>query len=516
MQAAQILAGYTLGGADLLRRAMGKKDKEKMAKERIKFCEGCAKLHGIKEEKANEIFDTLEKFAGYGFNRSHSAAYAWVSYQTAYLKANYPVEFMSAVMSNEVANMDKISIFVTECERLGIKLLAPDINYSGLKFEPAEVSAEGVAALKELRRQKKPEDASIEDIEPDANFDDLPAVSVKGNGAETATKAPAEPKPRIGAIRYGLAAIKNVGGPAMQAAIAERGGSGVFKSLEDFCARVDSKKINRKAIECLIKCGAFDFVGVDRAQLFAEVEAAMAAAASSQRDKAAGQVSLFGDMMSGSAPTPTKRASIVVPPWSQSEKLAFEKELLGFYVTGHPLDEYRGELEKSKYTPIAKLSEQETKSTVTIAGQLAAVERKFTKKDGKPFAIVILEDLTDQLEVMVWSEAFTKFQKHLEAGKVIALSGRLDLREEGSRVTADKIEPLTKLDAKPIILKLDRTKATVSDLIAIRDIVARNPGTRRIELRFIGGEKPLRIVPADAFRLNLTDAAKAELALWLK
>ena len=160
MQAAQILAGYTLGGADLLRRAMGKKDKEKMAKERIKFCEGCASIHGIKEEKANEIFDTLEKFAGYGFNRSHSAAYAWVSYQTAYLKANYPVEFMSAVMSNEVANMDKISIFVTECERLGIKLLAPDINYSGLKFEPAEVSAEGVAALKELRRQKKPEDSS--------------------------------------------------------------------------------------------------------------------------------------------------------------------------------------------------------------------------------------------------------------------------------------------------------------------------------------------------------------------
>ncbi len=515
MQAAQILAGYTLGGADLLRRAMGKKDKEKMAKERIKFCEGCAKLHGIKEEKANEIFDTLEKFAGYGFNRSHSAAYAWVSYQTAYLKANYPVEFMSAVMSNEVANMDKISIFVTECERLGIKLLAPDINYSGLKFEPAEVSAEGVAALKELRRQKKPEDASIEDIEPDVNFDDLPAASKKSVAAETVSKVPAEPKPRIGAIRYGLAAIKNVGGLAMQAAIAERESGGIFKSIEDFCARVDSKKINRKVVESLVKCGAFDFTQTDRAQLFAEVEAAMAAAASSQRDKAAGQVSLFGDMMSGSAPTPAKRASIVVPPWSQSEKLAFEKELLGFYVTGHPLDEYRGELEKSKYTPIAKLSEQETKSNVTIAGQLASVDRKFTKKDGKPFAIVILEDLTDQLEVMVWSEAFTKFQKHLEAGKVIALSGRLDLREEGPRVTADKIEPLTKLDAKPIILKLDRAKATVSDLITIRDIIARNPGTRRIELRFIGGEKPLRIVPDDAFRLNLTEAAKTELARWI-
>ena len=157
MRAAQVVGGYTLGGADLLRRAMGKKDKEKMAKERIKFCEGAAKLHGIKEDVANEIFDTLEKFAGYGFNRSHSAAYAWVSYQTAYLKANYPVEFMAAVMSNEISNTDKISIFVSECERLGITILAPDVNKSGLKFTPEEVNAEGIAAAKEARKKKDAE-----------------------------------------------------------------------------------------------------------------------------------------------------------------------------------------------------------------------------------------------------------------------------------------------------------------------------------------------------------------------
>ncbi len=155
MQAAQVLAGYTLGGADLLRRAMGKKDKEKMAKERVKFCEGAAKLHGIKENKANEVFDMLEKFAGYGFNRSHSAAYAWVSYQTAYLKANYPVEFMAAVMSNEVANTDKISIFVAECERMGITILPPDVNRSSLKFAPEKSGETGRHPLRPRRDQER-------------------------------------------------------------------------------------------------------------------------------------------------------------------------------------------------------------------------------------------------------------------------------------------------------------------------------------------------------------------------
>jgi DNA polymerase-3 subunit alpha len=183
MQAAQVLAGYSLGGADLLRRAMGKKDKKKMAEERIKFREGCAKMHSIKEDTADEIFDTLEKFAGYGFNRSHSAAYAWVSYQTGFLKANYPVEFMAAVMSNEVANMDKISIFVGECERLGIQLLAPDINHSGQKFEPGEVSQDGVTALKALRAQKRPDEAAEGDTEPDISFENLPAgVGPAANG----------------------------------------------------------------------------------------------------------------------------------------------------------------------------------------------------------------------------------------------------------------------------------------------------------------------------------------------
>ena len=537
MQAAQILAGYTLGGADLLRRAMGKKDKEKMGKERIKFCEGAAKLHGIAEKTANEIFDTLEKFAGYGFNRSHSAAYAWVSYQTGYLKANYPVEFMSAVMSNEVANMDKISIFVSECERLGIKLLAPDVNESGLKFAPSEVSAEGIAALKALRKAVVKADAAKEvpeeiEIAPDADlgsvlsdaeadaeshrFEDL----ADGPGRASVPDAPVPvdgmEKPHIGCIRYGLAAIKNVGELAMAAAIDERTRGGDFKSVDDFCSRVDSKKVNRKVVESLVKCGAFDFTGAERAQMFSEVEAALAAAASAQRDKANGQSSLFGDMMAVAKPVKKMGASRVVP-WPASEKLQYEKELLGFYVTGHPLDEYRGELEKPKYVPIGRLREKESKSVVTIAGQLSSVEKKFTKKDGKPFAIVIVEDLTDQLEVMIWSEAYTKFQNLLVAGRVIAMSGRLDIREEGPRLSADKIEVLAKPAPKerPVVLTFDIRTMDERDFITVRDVIMRHPGSRAVELKLTGVSRPLKVIPAEGFRMDLTDGAKAELSGYL-
>jgi DNA polymerase-3 subunit alpha len=530
MQAAQVLAGYSLGAADLLRRAMGKKDKKKMAEERVKFCEGAAKLHGIKEEKANEVFDTLEKFAGYGFNRSHSAAYAWLSYQTGFLKANYPVEFMAAVMSNEVSNTDKISIFVAECERLGIKILPPDINQSGLKFEPDHVDAAGVVAAQVARKtalalaakagnEDFPDIAP--DVEPDAEvrFEDLPAGEKKNGAAEAANGAApaAAERIRLGAIRYGLAAIKNVGESAMEAAMSERARGGAFSGIEDFCARVDGKRISKKAIECLVKSGAFDEFGADRAAMFAGIEGAMAAAASAHRDRAAGQVSLFGDMAVADKPVTTRKVA-TVPPWSLTEKLGYEKELLGFYVTGHPLDEYRAALSSPKYVPIAKLASQESKSIVTIAGQLASVERRFTKKDGKPFAIVVLEDFTGTIEVMIWNEAFTKVQKHLEVGAVITLKGRLDQRDEGPRIAADEVTPLKKpgADEKPLVLRLDTAKATEDDLFKIRDTLIRNPGARRVEILISGGTSPARLVLPVEFRITLSDTAREELAQWMR
>src|SRR5436305_6965848 len=230
MAAASKLAGYSLAQADLLRRAMGKKDKEKMAKERKTFIEGCARTNKIPEKKANAIFDLLEKFAGYGFNKSHSAAYGVISYQTAYLKAHYPVEFMAGLLSNEINNTEKISVFVGECRRMGISILPPDINKSGLKFTPETVAASP---------------------SPPSSF-------------ESATEAS---RPQSNAIRYGLAAIKNVGELAMAMAIREREQRGDFVSLEDFCGRLDSRVHNRKVLESLIKAGAVDFTVRARAGL---------------------------------------------------------------------------------------------------------------------------------------------------------------------------------------------------------------------------------------------------------
>jgi DNA polymerase-3 subunit alpha len=323
------------------------------------------------------------------------------------------------------------------------------------------------------------------------------------------------------AIRYGLSAIKNVGEGAMVAALDERDCGGAFASLHDFCARVDARKLSKKAVEALVKCGAFDFTRADRAQLFSEIDSAMAAAASAHRDKASGQVSMF-DVFETAPPKQAKTGASKVPPWSHTEQLAYEKELLGFYVTGHPLDEYRSELAKTKYVPIAKLPEQEPKSTVTIGGALTSVEKKFTKKDSKPFAVVVIEDLTDQLEVMIWSETFNRSQQQLVLGNVVAITGRLDLREEGPRVSADEVKIIKKPPAsalandRPVILTFQRAQTTEADLQTVRETLRASPGPRRVELRFVDGDgRSVRLLCAEEFRIALTPEAEARLAAWL-
>jgi DNA polymerase III subunit alpha len=439
------------------------------------------------------------------------------------------VEFMAAVMSNEVSNTDKISVFVSECERLGIKILPPDINHAGLKFEPAEVNDEGVEKLKEMRRRLVAGEASPAPVpsesgeEENVRFEDLSDEKPAKKGRKSkspkkeAVTAPVIPeeKPKLGAIRYGLSAIKNVGEAAMEAALAERAQNGPFASLEDFCSRVDSRKINKKAVECLVKCGAFDFTNVDRAQLFAEIDGAMAAAASAHRDRAAGQASLFDAFEA--APKPQRSAAIQVQPWPLTEKLAYEKELLGFYVTGHPLDEYRPLLEGGKYVPIASLVNQEDKSTVSIAGALISVEKKFTKKESKPFAVVVLEDLTDQIEVMVWNEAYTKSQAHLLQGNVVSITGRLSLRDEGPRLTGDEVKPLKKPAPReaPVVLRFD-SNTSEADLLAVREAIKSSPGTRKVELVFTGPDgKALKVLTSDEFRVNLNDDVKSRLKPWM-
>ena len=219
------------------------------------------------------------------------------------------------------------------------------------------------------------------------------------------------------------------------------------------------------------------------------------------------------------APKPAKKASSAVAPWPQNEKLAFEKELLGFYVTGHPLDDYRPALEGGKYVPIAKLGEQEDKSTVSIAGALTTVDKKFTKKDSKPFAVVVLEDLTGQLEIMVWSEAYLKAQQHLVPGAVVTVTGRLDLRDEGVRIAANEIKPLKKPAPreKPVVLTFDRARTTEGDLLVVREALHSSPGTRTVEFVFIGEDgTPLRLVPHPDFRISWTEAIRQRLAPWLR
>jgi DNA polymerase-3 subunit alpha len=438
--AAKLLAGYSLGKADLLRRAMGKKDKEKMAKERIGFVEGCKATNNIGEKMAGAIFDKIEMFAGYGFNKSHSACYGHISYWTAYMKANHPVEFMAALLSNEVNNTDKIAVFVNECHRMGLEILPPDLNQSLLRFAP-EISS-GKAA-----------------------------------------------------IRYGLAAIKNCGEAAMASAIREREANGPYKSLEDFSSRLDSKVINKRILENLVKAGALDWTGENRATMFARLEQVVASASSAQRDKASGQSSLF-DAMDFAPPAPAKNAPVTnaLEEWSKDDRLAHEKELLGFYVTGHPLDKFRGVLDSDKYNRIGLIDEIELhnpKERYPIAGMIRSIESRMTKA-GKAFGILTIEDFTGSCEVMLWSESYLPARDSgiLQPGLMIRLKVaiQIDDRTGGRRLTGSNIEELKPRKANngkgPLELLLWTHRHTAKDLEEIHYHVTGHPGPTPLILHF--------------------------------
>jgi DNA polymerase-3 subunit alpha len=484
MAAASKLAGYSLAQGDLLRRAMGKKDKEKMAKERKNFIEGCARTNKIPEKKANAIFDLLEKFAGYGFNKSHSAAYGLISYHTAYLKAHYPVEFMAGLLSNEINNTEKISVFVGECKRMGISIVPPDINKSGLKFIPAM-----------WERPQRPDNCH--------------------------TKA----APAFNAIRYGLAAIKHVGESAMDAAIREREQRGDFRSLEDFCSRLDSRVANRKMLESLIKAGAFDFLGRDRAELFACIDQSLSASAATQRDRVAGQVSLFDE---ADAPITSRKRPIT--PWSEHEKLSYEKELLGFYVSGHPLDAYVDVFAAKNYRSIASLRNLEDRASFKIAGGLMQIDKKFTRREGKPFAVVWVEDLTGTLEVVLWNEIYMKVADALAPGRVVEIRGTLDKRDEAVRAIAENMTTLareqgngtvanerwTSASQQPAVLLQFSPAATSNELREVREILTSSPGRRPVQLLFDRASgNSLRLDAGSDFCVDLTSDIESKLSRWL-
>lgn len=458
-RAANVLAGYSLGQADLLRRAMGKKDKEKMAKERITFVEGCGKVNQIPEKQANAIFGFLEKFAEYGFNKSHSAAYGLISYQTAYLKAHFPVEFMCGLLSNDSDNTDKIASLIAECQRMKIEILPPDVNASSLKFAPDRTS-------------------------------------------------------KLPAIRFGLAAIKNVGSGAMESAIAERMASGPFVSLDDFCSRLDSRTVNRKIVESLVKCGAFDSFDSNRAAVFAKIDDAMASAAAVQRDRASGQVSLFDVFETTSTPTSRESSADTVDPWTKLETLGFEKELLGFYVTGHPLDAYAGALESTRFSRVSDAMAVEETESMKLAGMIVSVEKKFTRKDGKPFAVIILEDFTGPIEMTAWEDSYTKFADILVAGQVVGASVRVSKRDESTRVNANSFELLKpRATKRPVDLLLDHSRLQEThDLAKISDAISRYPGSRAVRLGFRMPSGPdVWIRASDDFKVGDERALRSDL-----
>ncbi|MEM6910851.1 MAG: DNA polymerase III subunit alpha [Verrucomicrobiota bacterium] len=443
-KAANLLAGYSLGEADLLRRAMGKKKISEMVKQRAKFVQGCQEVNEIPKRKANEIFDLLEKFAGYGFNKSHSAAYGLISYQTGYLKANYPVEFMAAVLSNEINNTDKISSFVSECKRMGIEIRPPHINRSGVDFQP-----DGDPGRGEL------------------------------------------------AIRYGLAAIKNVGGAAMETALAERQAQGDYKSLEDFANRLDSKVVNRKILESLIRAGAFDWTGERRESMFARLEGVLASSASAQRDRVSGQESLFDAFeLSAAAPAPRSEGRLAVPAWPKEKKLADEKELLGFYITGHPLDSFSGAIRKGEYFHFGELDElEEGRKRYAFVCSISEMQTRYSR-DNKPFAILTCEDFHGRVEVMVWDEKFTKHQDLLAAGKVVAMKAtvRFDDRTESKRLSAvefREVQPESLGQLIEIAVPLEAvSQAALSEL---KSLLKRHPGDQPVDLLFESLRGDLRI-----------------------
>lgn len=363
MQMAQVMGGYTLGGADLLRRAMGKKKVEEMQKQRAMFLSGAQK-NDVPEKTANEVFDMMEKFAGYGFNKSHSAAYSVVAYQTAYLKAHYQPEFMAAVMTSEANDIKKLTIVLEEARHLGLNILPPNINTSDVLF------------------------------------------TTEGN-----------------AVRFGLGAIKGVGTAAIESLIKERNKSGAFKSIYDLCARADLRLVNKKVLESLAKAGAFDVFEGRREQFVAGIEDAVRYAQQKQANEASGMMSLFGDVQDSVATAEPALPNIPVVP--RGDSLREERELMGFYLSGHPLDDYRPALKAVSTATLGNAEHLENGRDYTFCGIVTTVQKRLSK-NGKTLAFVGLEDLEGSVEIMFFSDSFDKFQHILQTDALLCITGKVE------------------------------------------------------------------------------------------
>ena len=463
MEAAKIIAGYTLGGADMLRRAMGKKDADAMAKERVKFVEGAKKVNNIDPKTADSIFDILNKFAGYGFNKSHSAAYAILSYQTGFLKANYPVQFMAAMLSSELGNSEKVAHFTAECEAMGLTVLGPDVNESREMFTP---------------------------------------VGDK--------------------IRFGLAGVKGVGELAAQKIIEEREKNGPFADFADFAARVDSRALNRRVLEHLVKTGAFDFSGAPRKQLFDGIDAALAGAASAARDKAAGQHS-FLDMLAeeapkvgatttgargaAAAPQPTAHGS--VGDFSAAERLAFEKELLGFYVSGHPMNNYVGLSDAIDTFAVDELLLQGDRTEFRLCGIAGNLAKKLSKKDNRPWVAFTLATKKASIALNMFADGYAAYGTVLAENALVLVQGNIIVGNDGARINVKECYPLDSFVCgaiRKVTWLLHPTHRELPDFLhKLRETLNAQVGDTRVEFAFVFEDRVAPLAEASgalAWRLN--------------
>jgi len=431
MRIASSLANFSLEDADILRRAMSKKDPKEMEMQKEKFLEGARKRR-INPTKAEKIFDMMSKFAEYGFNKSHSAAYALIAYETAFLKAHYPIEFLAASLTSEVQNPDKIVKYIAECREMGIDILPPDINESHKHF------------------------------------------TVSG-----------------GQIRFGLAGVKNVGDAAVDAILMEREERGKFQSLFDFCKRVDSRKVNRRVVESLIKCGAFDFSRVHRSQMLTGLEEFLERSQSLQRKKEEIQMSMW-------MPVPGEEGENYpeMDEFPESQLIVFEKETIGFYISRHPLSRYQEEMKKYTEQDTSTLSRLPHGAEVKICGLVSGLKEIVTKK-GDRMAFLNLEDMKGFVEVILFPEVFKAALPRLRGGDPILVRGVLDASEEHVKIKGTEVRALPEMSlpsTKTLHLKVPLSSFTPTQLADLKEIVVAHRGSYKVLLHLTNGTEKETVI----------------------
>jgi len=419
MQIASELAGFTLAQADLLRRAMAKKIPEEMEKQRSQFVDGSMK-NKIDKRIATKVFDLIDYFSGYGFNRSHSAAYAVISYRTAYLKANYPVEFMTALLTSEKENTDKVVEYVKECAHMGITVSNPAVNESFSKF-------------------------TVEDQ---------------------------------AGIRFGLLAVKNVGKLAIDSIVESRKKSGLFKSLEDFCERVDLRLVNRKVTESLIKCGAMDSFGLKRSQMMSMLGECLDQSAKTHKDRDSGQLSFFDTI--GTDEPGFRRFSVQVPEikeWPEIQLLGFEKDILGFYVSGHPLAHYEHLLKRFSSCSIANLAARTDGEEISIVGLINKIKITTTRAKAEKMAILRVEDFTSIVEILVFPNTYKQVSKSIVPNSVVLIRGRLSLKEDMPKILASDIIAIDEAYRMISAINIDLSGVKENILNILKEKLSLSPGS---------------------------------------